>query len=538
MFGQKLNEESPSPEHIVARQHQRFVPPSPPRALIRSLRRSGEKPTCILFGPHRETLYEGFFFCANCKKYEDMLTSGCIGRVKRNSTRFKCTARHTDFMFPTHKIEVNVDRIRARDEAEKRRCSNVGMHGKRPPTCEEQLLAENSDSSANVNNSDNDNPFYDGDALQDLITYAGALISCETLFKEKLQEKEVLLRSEKELAKLLEVEVARLFELVNEKDAQLKEMRQKVYSLSNLLNYYRKKKEESEKEQQSLPLDKAVVREITKLTHSRQRYKLMLKRNAAAAIAKAMFSPDFLDGLVLEEVMKEAKKWLHKHIFTPAAMKGRLIPTPACLQRVARLLEKEGEQLCPFTTINTDFGEGVEFDYARTTRLVINAFGLEQLGRERAINVSASIDAAKLTKNLTHTSAGLKMSDVMGRDPLKNMKSFIVDEHSLIDLQSRNTIFLMKIVLTKETKNSFRLFDDIFQFFLLAGATNEERMNDPHNLEKYHWEQLADLKPLDVTTTTDMAADWKLVGAGGGVKKNETLLHFVSGTIRLCPRTE
>jgi hypothetical protein len=51
------------------------------------------------------------------------------------------------------------------------------------------------------------------------------------------------------------------------------------------------------------------------------------------------------------------------------------------------------------------------------------------------------------------------------------------------------------------------LFDDIFQFFHLAGATNEECMNDPHNLEKYHWEQLADLKPLDVTTTTDMAAD-------------------------------
>ncbi len=306
--------------------------------------------------------------------------------------------------------------------------------------------------------------------MQDLITYAGALTSCETLFKEKLQEKEVLLRSEKESAKLLEVEVARLSELVNEKDAQLKEMRQKVYSPSNHLNYYRKKKEESEKEQQSLPLDKAVVREITKLTHSRQRYKLMSKRNAAASIAKAMFSPDFLDGLVLEEVMKEAKKWLRKHIFTPAAIlkqmdirggtlnyegitvlndvassgfrfekkgqKGRLIPMPACLQRVARLLEKEGEQLCPFTTINTDFGEGVEFDYARTTRLVINAFELEQLGKERAINVSASIDAAKLTKNLTHTSAGLKMSDVMGRDPLKNMKSFIVDEHSLRDLQS------------------------------------------------------------------------------------------------------
>jgi hypothetical protein len=47
----------------------------------------------------------------------------------------------------------------------------------------------------------------------------------------------------------------------------------------------------------------------------------------------------------------------------------------------------------------------------------------------------------------------------------------------------------MKIVLTKETKSSFRLFDDIFQFFHLAGV----------------------------------AADWKLVRAGGGVKKTK---HF------------
>jgi hypothetical protein len=74
-----------------------------------------------------------------------------------------------------------------------------------------------------------------------------------------------------------------------------------------------------------------------------------------------------------------------------------LILTPACLQWVARTLEKEGEHLCPFKHINTDFGEGIEFDYARTTRLVIDAFGLAGIGKERSINVSASIDTAKLT---------------------------------------------------------------------------------------------------------------------------------------------
>jgi hypothetical protein len=34
-------------------------------------------------------------------------------------------------------------------------------------------------------------------------------------------------------------------------------------------------------------------------------------------------------------------------------------------------------------------------------------------------------------------------------------------------------------------------------------------------------EYLNDLKPLSVTSITDMAAEWKLAGVGGGVKNTE-----------------
>ncbi len=143
---------------------------------------------------------------------------------------------------------------------------------------------------------------------------------------------------------------------------------------------------------------------------------------------------------------------------TKKRQRGRLIPTPACLQRVACVLENEGETLCPFSILNTDFCEGIEFEYAKTTRLVINAFGLEALGKQRSINISSSIDAAKLTKNLTHTSSGLKMSDVMDR-----LLLLMITVCVICNLGTQ--FFLMKIVLTKETKESVRLFDDIFQFF-------------------------------------------------------------------------
>jgi hypothetical protein len=84
----------------------------------------------------------------------------------------------------------------------------------------------------------------------------------------------------------------------------------------------------------------------------------------------------------------------------------------------------------------------------------------------------------------------------------------------LHDMQSQSTIFLLKIVLTKEAKESFLLFDDVFQFFCLAGLTPEEFKADEKSLKKFNWDALQDFRPLNITSATDMAADWKLVGLG------------------------
>jgi hypothetical protein len=46
---------------------------------------------------------------------------------------------------------------------------------------------------------------------------------------------------------------------------------------------------------------------------------------------------------------------------------GRMIQTPASLQKVAKILEMHGEQLFPFKRIQTQLGEGIEFNYAKTT---------------------------------------------------------------------------------------------------------------------------------------------------------------------------
>ena len=206
----------------------------------------------------------------------------------------------------------------------------------------------------------------------------------------------------------------------------------------------------------SVPLNIAVVNVINNLVSSKQRYKLLSKSNLAINIAKAVFDHTLCDGVASEEVISEAKKWLRKNVFVPAAIlkqmdlrggtltyegikvlndveasatdgtnmrriRNRLICTPACLKGVAKQIEREGDVIRPYRHIHTPYGEGIKFDYAKVTWLVINTFGLKDAAKEQKVNISASIDAMRITKNLCHTSAGLKMTDIGGKDPLQNM---------------------------------------------------------------------------------------------------------------------
>jgi hypothetical protein len=54
--------------------------------------------------------------------------------------------------------------------------------------------------------------------------------------------------------------------------------------------------------------------------------------------------------------------------------RNRLLCTPACLKRVAKKLEQTGNDICPFKSFMTPFGEAIEFDCTKATCLVIDAF--------------------------------------------------------------------------------------------------------------------------------------------------------------------
>jgi hypothetical protein len=116
----------------------------------------------------------------------------------------------------------------------------------------------------------------------------------------------------------------------------------------------------------SLPLDEAVVNVVNDLIDSRGPYKLMKRKNVAAAVAKGVFNLSFGNGIILPEIIKLSKAWLRKNVFTASEIlkqtdirggmlnyegigvlndveaaaecfeglrrMGRLLPTPASLQ--------------------------------------------------------------------------------------------------------------------------------------------------------------------------------------------------------------
>jgi hypothetical protein len=68
----------------------------------------------------------------------------------------------------------------------------------------------------------------------------------------------------------------------------------------------------------SVPLNESIVSVVNDLISSRQRYKLLSKANLGAAVAKAVFDPEFVGGAALECIINQSKKWLRKNVFSPA----------------------------------------------------------------------------------------------------------------------------------------------------------------------------------------------------------------------------
>jgi hypothetical protein len=171
---------------------------------------------------------------------------------------------------------------------------------------------------------------------------------------------------------------------------------------------------------------------------------------------------------------------------------------------MAGMVEWCAREHCPFSLKQTSQGEAVEFHYAKAMLCVTKAFGLNEVGKLRSLSVATSIDGASLSKNLSIVAGGVKLTDRGAWCPITNR--LLLDNPATMSAPSRNLCILLKILMGRETKETFHEFASLFQFF--NDLSKEGSI--PTELEGF--------KPFSCMTNCDLSAQWKGLCKGGAAK--------------------
>ena len=184
--------------------------------------------------------------------------------------------------------------------------------------------------------------------------------------------------------------------------------------------------------------------------------------------------------------------------------RGSMIPSKSEVKRMAGVVEWYAQEQFPFRLQQTIKGESIQFDYAKAMLCVAKAFHLDIIGKSRSLSVASSIDGASLSKNLSIIAGGIKVIDRGARCPVTNRP--LLDNPCTMSAQSRNLCIILKLMMGRETKETFADFGSMFKF--LDSLSDAASM--PVELEGF--------LPFSCMTNCDLSAQWKGLRKGGAAK--------------------
>lgn len=262
----------------------------------------------------------------------------------------------------------------------------------------------------------------------------------------------------------------------------------------------------------------------------RTRYRRWSDARVGHLVAKAMWSQEkFVPHLVTC-----ARKYFRENVFTPfnilremdlaggtlsyegmdvlrrvetcgiKRFRGSMIPSKSELKRTAGVVEWFAMEHCPFRLQQTMVGESVQFDYTKAMLCVTKAFHLDEIGKQRGLSVASSIDGASLSKNLSIIAGGIKITDRAAQCPITSRP--LLDNPFTMSAQSRNLCIPLKIMMGRETKQTFTEFALLFRF--LDDLSTAETIPVT----------MAGFLPFSVMTNCDLSAQWKGLCKGGAAK--------------------
>jgi hypothetical protein len=485
-------------------------------------RSSSKGVRCTNYGVYRHAQYKeyGFFFCSPCDLYDTVVEKWT---VDSECNRYKCTAGHDSFIFPSTKTKIYVpsknrdfplpkakvaeesdsDSVSSSSSAEEEDADEEEpeVSPSRPPILERRLHSEFSPEGASFSNTASTPPTRtagDHAALLDTIS--------------RLKAENASLQTE----------------LKVERDNQ---------PSSNAGNSQkgRKKKKRQTKREVNEALQNAITTSIMEVLTHEDFSNLGLKRTSTALV-KAFWNVD--DGHAQGGLIVEVSKWLRNNVFTPGKVlkqmdlhggvlnyegieilrllehlgqkyfRTSILPSTSRIQRFQRKMNKVGETIVPFDSIMTSDGEGIEFDLKKATEVVFHGYGLTETGKTTNLECGVSCDGTNMSKKINTMIGGFKVKHLTAICPIKKLPIFSDTGlvNSCTGCQTRNCCYPTNLYMGKETKTSFRRHEPQFNFY------NKAELEGPENPFYPTW------LPLKVSVELDMKGSWEGTQIGGPTK--------------------
>ena len=113
------------------------------------------------------------------------------------------------------------------------------------------------------------------------------------------------------------------------------------------------------------------------------------------------------------------------------------------IKKCSFFLARHGNQIIPLLLEETEAGEITTFNISQLLNVVISAYELSQLAKNRSLNFATTSDGAEFTKNMHQVVVGFKVVDVSAIDPLTGES---------VKLQSRKMCWPSQIVMGREAE--------------------------------------------------------------------------------------
>ena len=461
---------------------------TPPSTSDRIITR-GTKPTCSDYGALRHLSYagNGFFFCHGCDIW-DSLPPDQRKKSSRASAKLACTAKHTSFSHPTTlckdycrrgPVVAIVMMDSTTDDDSIISTDSPGTELPVDPLGHTEQVQEQSTYSAAVHESD------------DCCSNASGLSDVNNLLLYNSINNQPM----QSVLDIVENNVV----IVHQLRERIAMLENRHLTLSRELNSTRQR-ERRRLAEQSARMSAIVTDTITPAAAyladllfavkdvSERHNKRWNSYRTAAQVAKCLWSHETLH----LHLLKLARKHLRDTVFTPfnilremdlaggtlsyegidilrqvetcgvKRFRGSVIPSKSEIKRMAASVEWYAHKHCPFSVKITPKGEAIEFDYAQAMLCIARAFHLDEIGKTRSLSVASSIDGASLSKNLSIIAGGIKIIDKAARCPLTRRP--LLDNPATMSAQSRNLCIPLKIMMGRETKETFTEFKTLFSF--------------------------------------------------------------------------